>query len=84
MTFVAKLVLIAATLAFTVHGAVAEDYPTRAIRVSVPYGPGGPSDTGAEFAAEALSRLLGKPVIVENHGGSGGLNATELHSERGA
>ena len=48
MASIAKLVLVAATLAFTVHGAVAEDYPTRAIRVSVPYGPGGPSDTGAK------------------------------------
>ena len=79
MESVAKLFLIAAALAITAHGAAAEDYPTRAIRVSVPYGPGGPSDTGTRIAAEALSRQLGKPVIVENHGGGGGLNATELY-----
>jgi tripartite-type tricarboxylate transporter receptor subunit TctC len=79
MASFAKLVLIAATLAFTARGALAEDYPTRAIRVLVPYGPGGPSDTGARIAAKALSRQLGKPVIVENHGGSGGLNATESY-----
>jgi tripartite-type tricarboxylate transporter receptor subunit TctC len=79
MESVAKLFLIAAALAITAHGAAAEDYPTRAIRVSVPYGPGGPSDTGARIAAEALSRQLGKSVIVENHGGGGGLNATESY-----
>jgi tripartite-type tricarboxylate transporter receptor subunit TctC len=79
MASVTKLALVAAVMAITVQGAVAEDYPTRTIRVSVPYGPGGPSDTGARIAAEALGQQLGKPVIVENHGGGGGLNATEAY-----
>ncbi len=59
--------------------ALADDYPSRPIRVLVPYAAGGPSDTGARFAAEALGRVLSKPVFVENRGGGGGLNATEAY-----
>jgi tripartite-type tricarboxylate transporter receptor subunit TctC len=62
-----------------IGAAVAEDYPSRPIRVLVPYAAGGPSDTGARFAAEALSRVLSKPVFIENRGGGGGLNATEAY-----
>src|SRR3977135_3971331 len=62
-----------------IAGATADDYPSRPIRVLVPYAAGGPSDTGARIAAEALSRVLSKPVFVENRGGGGGLNATEAY-----
>ncbi|HEY2134945.1 MAG TPA: tripartite tricarboxylate transporter substrate binding protein [Xanthobacteraceae bacterium] len=74
--------LVAALFLFAGIGtapADADDYPNRAIRVVVPYAAGGPSDTGARLAAEALSRVLSKPVIVENRGGGGGLNATEAY-----
>src|SRR3977135_102473 len=57
-----------------IAGATADDYPSRPIRVLVPYAAGGPSDTGARIAAEALSRVLSKPVFVENRSGGGGLN----------
>ena len=45
----------------------------------MPYAAGGPSDTGTRLAAEPLSRELGKPVVIENRGGGGGLNATEAY-----
>ena len=70
--------LFAVLLLVAGAGAVgAEDYPSRPLRVIVPYAAGGPSDTGARFAAEALGRALNQSVIVENRGGGGGLNATE-------
>jgi tripartite-type tricarboxylate transporter receptor subunit TctC len=79
MSFVSK-VLVAAVMFIAGAGAAgADDYPSRPIRVLVPYAAGGPSDTGARLAAEALGRVLGKPVFVENRGGGGGLNATEAY-----
>jgi tripartite-type tricarboxylate transporter receptor subunit TctC len=60
--------------------AVADDFPSRPIRVLVPYAAGGPSDTGARLAAEPLGRQLGQSVFIENQGGGGGLNATESYA----
>jgi tripartite-type tricarboxylate transporter receptor subunit TctC len=57
----------------------AEGYPSRAIRVLVASAPGSAPDIGARFAAEALGRVLDKPVFVENRGGGGGLSATETY-----
>jgi tripartite-type tricarboxylate transporter receptor subunit TctC len=59
-----------------IQQAVAEDFPTRPIRVVVGYAPGGPSDTGARLMSEPLSRQLGQPVVIENQVGGGGLNST--------
>jgi tripartite-type tricarboxylate transporter receptor subunit TctC len=59
-----------------IQQAVAEDFPTRPIRVVVGYAAGGPSDTGARLMSEPLSRQLGQPVIIENQVGGGGLNST--------
>jgi tripartite-type tricarboxylate transporter receptor subunit TctC len=77
----AKAVAAAALFAVLAQGvASAADYPTRPIRVLVPYGAGGPSDTGARLAAEPLSHELGQPVVIENQGGAGGLIATEAYT----
>src|ERR1700744_5104455 len=56
--------------------AMAEDFPTRPIRVIVGYAAGGPSDTGARLMSEPLSKQLGQPVVIENQVGGGGLNWT--------
>jgi len=78
MRFLAKtLVAVAVLISAAQETATAEDFPNRPIRVLVPYAAGGPSDTGARLAAEPLSRQLGQPVVIENQGGGGGLNATE-------
>jgi tripartite-type tricarboxylate transporter receptor subunit TctC len=59
--------------------AAAQDYPSRPVRIVVPYAAGGPSDTGTRLAAEPLGRELGRPIVIENRGGGGGLNATEAY-----
>jgi tripartite-type tricarboxylate transporter receptor subunit TctC len=61
----------------TIAAAVADDFPSRAIRVLVPYAPGGPSDIGARLMAEPLARHIGQSVIIENKGGAAGLVGTE-------
>src|SRR5215510_15076105 len=55
----------------------AEDYPSRPIRLLVGYPPGGATDIIARICAQGLSERLGKPVVVENRGGSGGNLAGE-------
>jgi tripartite-type tricarboxylate transporter receptor subunit TctC len=61
--------------------AIADDFPTRPIKVIVGYAPGGPSDTGARLMTGPLGRQLGQPVIIENQGGGGGLNSTESYAK---
>jgi tripartite-type tricarboxylate transporter receptor subunit TctC len=63
----ALLVLAGATFA-----ASAADFPDHAITMVVPFPPGGVADTVARPVAEAMSRELQQPVIVENKAGAGG------------
>lgn len=50
----------------------AQQYPTRAIRIVVPWPPGGLVDTGGRIVAEALTRALGQSAVVENVAGAAG------------
>src|SRR5215468_10522290 len=50
----------------------AEDYPTRAITMIVPFPAGGATDTLARFLAEKLRAILGQPIVIENVGGAAG------------
>src|SRR5437868_2930280 len=71
--------LLAAMALAIATTAAAQDYPARPVRIVVPYAAGGPSDTGTRLAAEPLGRELGRPIVIENRGGGGGLNATEAY-----
>jgi tripartite-type tricarboxylate transporter receptor subunit TctC len=76
-SLVARWLLAAFALVVTTGVSGAEDFPSRAVRILVPYSAGGTSDTAARLVADPLSRQLGQPVYIENRGGGGGLNATE-------
>lgn len=56
----------------------AQNFPTREIRVVVPFTPGSGSDTGARHFGEQLGRVLGRPVVVENKPGAGGIVALSM------
>jgi len=70
-------ILFAATVAFPV-ALFAQDYPTKPIRIVVPFQPGGGSDTLARLLAEKLITKWNQPVIVENRAGAGGNLAAEF------
>lgn len=55
-----------------VAAALAGNYPSQPIRMVVPFGAGGVTDTTARVFAEGLTRELGQPVVVENRAGAGG------------
>ena len=53
--------------------ALAQDYPSRPVKLIIPLGPGGAGDVFTRLLAEELQKRLGQPFVVENRGG-GGLN----------
>ncbi|AMN42296.1 extra-cytoplasmic solute receptor protein [Rhodoplanes sp. Z2-YC6860] len=52
------------------------DFPSRPIRMIVPFPPGGGIDTTARITAQKLSEVIGQQIVVENQGGGGGVIAT--------
>ena len=56
--------------------APAQDYPTRPVRIIVPFGAGGPADVTARLIGNSLQQDLGQPFVIENHTGAGGVIGT--------
>jgi tripartite-type tricarboxylate transporter receptor subunit TctC len=69
---------LAAALIGCAAPAMAQDYPTKPVRIIVPFDPGGINDVAARVVATHLTQRLGKQVIVENKPGAGGVVGTEL------
>src|SRR5947209_6144551 len=68
-----RFIHLIAALAF-VATMQAQNYPTRALKIIVPYAPGGLPDTMTRLLGGQLSEALGQPIVVENMGGAGGIN----------
>jgi len=69
--------LMAALLLLPV-AVLAQDYPTRPIRVLVPFPPGGAADTMARLVAPTVSKALGQNLTIENRPGANTVIATEI------
>jgi tripartite-type tricarboxylate transporter receptor subunit TctC len=70
---------MAAVLAILAGGALAADYPTKPVRVFVPYGPGGVGDLTMRLLADKLGEQLKQQFVIENRPGAGGIaSATQV------
>jgi tripartite-type tricarboxylate transporter receptor subunit TctC len=71
------LTLCTLTLVNPSHGQTPEPYPTRPIKMVVPFGPGSGTDTVARVVAQHMQAYLGQPVTVENRAGANGFIGAE-------
>jgi tripartite-type tricarboxylate transporter receptor subunit TctC len=67
-----------ALLCVMAQGAMAQAYPTKPIRLVIPYPPGGPTDFVGRAVAARLTELLGQQMVVDNRPGAGTVIASEM------
>jgi len=72
-----SVVVLLSTVEVVADFAHAQDWPSRPVKIVVPYGPGGISDVLARMTADRLSEMLGQRFIVETHPGANGAIGTE-------
>eukprot|EP01034_Spumella_vulgaris_P046649 gene46649-biopygen39730 len=68
----------ALVLAAVAVPAAAQDYPTKPIKLVVPYAPGGGADSVARIVAKKVSENIGQAIVIENKGGAGSIVGTDL------
>jgi tripartite-type tricarboxylate transporter receptor subunit TctC len=73
-----RVSLLGLAFAVIATAANAQDYPSRTIRIISPFAAGTSVDITARRLGEAMSPLLGQPIVVENKGGAGGAIGTEM------
>jgi tripartite-type tricarboxylate transporter receptor subunit TctC len=69
------LLAVAVALGLVLSPAVAQDYPSRPVKILVGFGPGGLGDIVTRSVAQKLSTQLGQPFVIENMPGAGGITA---------
>ncbi len=68
--------VVVAAQAFLAGPSLAQDYPTRTIRIIVPFGAGGPADVAARLLGNAMQENLKQPFVIENRPGAGAVIGT--------
>jgi tripartite-type tricarboxylate transporter receptor subunit TctC len=75
---------VALMLAIASFASAAQDYPTRTVKIIVPYGVGGSADVYGRFLAAKLSDSLGQPFVIENRPGGGAVIGTDAVAKSAA
>jgi tripartite-type tricarboxylate transporter receptor subunit TctC len=70
-------VALCAALAAAAFQALAQTYPSKIVRMIVPFPPAGPTDTQARWVGQQLTAALGQNVVIENRPGAAGVTGTE-------
>jgi len=76
--FIRRVAAAAALGALAVSQALAQGYPTKPVKMIVPFPPGGPTDVQARIVAQKLGESLGQPVVIDNRGGAGGMLGSDI------
>jgi tripartite-type tricarboxylate transporter receptor subunit TctC len=61
-----------------------DTWPSRAVRIVIPFVPGGPTDVSARIVAERLRERLGQPFVIENRAGAGGMVGAQIVAQAAA
>jgi tripartite-type tricarboxylate transporter receptor subunit TctC len=69
--------LLGLAMCFAAAGAIAQPYPSKPLRLVVPFGPGGSNDIVGRILAQKMAENLGQPVVVDNRPGAGGMVGTD-------
>jgi tripartite-type tricarboxylate transporter receptor subunit TctC len=69
--------LIALAICAAAAPALAQSYPTKTIKLVVPFGPGGPTDVAARLVAQVVPAKLGQNMVIENRAGAGGATGSK-------
>src|SRR5216117_991577 len=77
MSRVLQCSMVAAWLALSCGSGWAQDYPTRPVRIIVPFAAGGPADVYARFLGQRLQEALGQAFVVEDRPGAGSVIGTD-------
>jgi tripartite-type tricarboxylate transporter receptor subunit TctC len=70
--------VMAALLSIAATSASAQEYPTKLIRMIVPFAPGGPNDVLGRIVAQKVTEQLGQQVVIDNRSGAGGSTGTAV------
>src|SRR6186713_1831357 len=77
MRILSRLLAAALWILLSPALAAAQDFPTKPIKLIVPFPPGGPNDIIARVVGQRMSELIKQPVVIDNRGGQGGVLGTD-------